>query len=154
MSHGVIFDKDNNQLIINGSNTDVLLTSAYTLDLEPVWQQEFRLDNLGSPLTYALAQNQAGHYISFGYFVDYGVMRLEYAPTGVAVDTTNIGRYTIRDAKPSPVHDVIVVRKDLNFGDRVAVHVPNEWYIATQGGEVRFFDMNTKAEILELRRGY
>ena len=79
-------------------------------------------------------------------------MQLEYSSSGALIDTVNLGRVNVYDAKPSPVHDVIVVRKDLNFGDRVAVHITNEWYIAAQGGEVRFYNMNTKAEILNLRR--
>ncbi len=148
----VIFDPVQNILVANRSSGDnhELVTTAYSLDLEQIWQQFFLGDT--SPWVNALVKNPAGNYFSFGNFINYSQMRLEYSPTGVPLDTVDLGRVDVRDAQPSPVHGVIVVPKDLGSGYRVAVHSDSKWYITCASAHFRFFDMLTKNEIKGLRR--
>ncbi len=152
----IISDTSTNQLIVNGKTINgEFITATYSLDLELLWQRSVSLD-FYMPVAQVLGQKFSGNYYSFAFFLGGSgaakssrIMRIEYTPAGELVDSVEVN-VEIWDMQPCPINDAVVVRYDLPYGDRVAVFITAEFelYVTAQNGEIKFFDIRTKQEVV------
>ncbi len=148
----VLYDPIENILVVSASaSASRQYTAALNLDLELIWEHFFSAPNT-PPLMNGLIKNQAGNYYTYGYFINYAVIRLEYTPNGALVDTLNMGSFDVRDVISRPDGTELIIRRDLPSGNKVLYHAGNSWYITMGASGIYFFDSNTLEEIIELRR--